>query len=80
LIVADIGMPDDDGYALLRDLRRLEREQQSVRVPAVAVTAFARTEDKERALAAGFDDHVTKPVDPQRLIKVLAQLVARRRG
>ena len=71
MIVADIGMPGEDGYALLTGLRRTEQEQRTTRVPAVAVTAFARSEDRHRALAAGFDEHLPKPIDPERLIAVL---------
>jgi two-component system CheB/CheR fusion protein len=75
VIVADVGMPGEDGYALLTALRRTEQEQQTARVPAVAVTAFARGEDRQRALAAGFDEHLPKPVDPEQLIAVIAHLV-----
>jgi CheY-like chemotaxis protein len=75
LIMADIGMPDEDGYSLLTSLRCIEREQGAARVPAIAVTAYARREDRQRALAAGFDDHLNKPVDPERLMAVLAKLV-----
>jgi len=75
VLVADIGMPDEDGCALLRHLRRSEHEQHLPRTPAVAVTAFARSEDRQRALAAGFDEHLPKPLDSERLIGVLAQLV-----
>jgi signal transduction histidine kinase/CheY-like chemotaxis protein len=74
VIVADIGMPDEDGYVLIKHLRRLEQERHTARVPAVAVTAFARSEDRQRALAAGFDEHLPKPVDPERLIRVLARI------
>ena len=77
VIVADIGMPGEDGYALLRGLRHTEQEQQTARVPAIAVTAFARGEDRQSALAAGFDEHLPKPVDPDRLVAVLAELVSR---
>jgi CheY-like chemotaxis protein/two-component sensor histidine kinase len=75
VIVADIGMPDEDGNALLVSLRRMEMEQQTPRVPAVAVTAFARSEDRQRTLDSGFDEHLPKPVDPERLVTLLAQLV-----
>ena len=78
LIVADISMPDEDGYSLLMSLRRIEQEQKTARVPAVAVTAFARSEDRQRALASGFDEHLQKPVDPQRLTGVLAKLLQER--
>ena len=75
IIVADIGMPDEDGYALLTKIRLTEEAQHTARVPAVAVTALARSEDRERALAAGYDEHLPKPVDPERLARVLRELV-----
>jgi PAS domain S-box-containing protein len=74
-LVADIGMPDEDGYAFMESVRRAEREQNLPRVPAVAVTAFARTEDQERAVAAGFDEHLSKPVDADKLIRLLLRLI-----
>jgi two-component system, chemotaxis family, CheB/CheR fusion protein len=74
-IIADIGMPDEDGYTFLESLRRSEQQQSLSRIPAVAVTAFARAEDRDRALAAGFDHHLPKPLDPDRLIAALAQLL-----
>ena len=77
LIVCDIGLPGEDGYSLLRLIRQQEQLQSSARVPAIAVTAFASQQDRERALGAGFDEHVPKPVDPQRLMSLLEQL---RRG
>ena len=76
VIVADIGMPNEDGYALIARIRRTEQAQHAARVPAVAVTAFARNEDRERALAAGFDEHLSKPVDCERLVCVLEQLAS----
>jgi CheY-like chemotaxis protein len=78
-IVADIGMPDEDGYGFLKTLRDSEQEQNRPAIPAIAVTAFARTEDRDRALAAGFNEHLPKPVDPEKLIFVLAQLIQQRR-
>jgi two-component system CheB/CheR fusion protein len=75
VIVADIGMPDEDGYAFLTKLRRIEHVQSSRRVPAVATTAFARAIDRQRALAVGFDEHLPKPVNPERLISAIAHLV-----
>jgi CheY-like chemotaxis protein len=74
-IVADVGMPDEDGYSLLTRLRRFEAERGTARVPAVAVTAFARNEDRQRALDAGFDDHMPKPVDVENLVTLLRQLL-----
>jgi two-component system CheB/CheR fusion protein len=79
-IIADIGMPDEDGYGFLQGMRRFEQEQNLPPVPAVAVTAFARAEDRERALAAGFNEHLPKPVDPEKLITVLAQLLQDQAG
>ncbi|MGH8327175.1 MAG: hybrid sensor histidine kinase/response regulator, partial [Steroidobacteraceae bacterium] len=74
VIVADIGMPEEDGYSLLRGLRREEGERHERRIPALAVTAFARLEDRQCALAASFDDHLPKPVDPDRLLAAVAAL------
>jgi signal transduction histidine kinase/ActR/RegA family two-component response regulator len=70
LILSDIGMPGDDGYALIRTLRA-----GGSTVPAVAVTALAHTTDREAALEAGFQAHVAKPVDPERLAAVLARVL-----
>ena len=74
LVVSDIGMPGEDGYGLIKRLRALSAEEGGT-VPAVALTAFARAEDRARALVAGFDLHVPKPVDPIELIAELASLV-----
>ncbi|MDQ2674864.1 MAG: ATP-binding protein, partial [Chloroflexota bacterium] len=68
VLLTDIGMPDVDGYELLR----LIRAGRHAGIKAVAVTAFARPEDRDRALAAGFDDHLAKPLDAARLLRVLA--------
>jgi CheY-like chemotaxis protein len=75
LLIADVGLAGEDGYMLIRALRRMEIEGSSTPVVAVAVTAFAAPEDRKRALAAGFDDHVPKPLDPERFIAVLANLL-----
>jgi CheY-like chemotaxis protein/two-component sensor histidine kinase len=66
LLVSDIGMPGMDGYMLIRELRK--REAGERRLPALALTAFARAEDREAAIAAGFDLHVTKPIDGDDLV------------
>ncbi|HEY6924185.1 MAG TPA: chemotaxis protein CheB, partial [Steroidobacteraceae bacterium] len=63
------------GIPFLRPRRRLEQQQNLPRVPAIAVTAFARTEDRDRAMMAGFDHHLAKPLDGERLIAALSQLV-----
>ncbi|WP_287127705.1 response regulator [Candidatus Cyanaurora vandensis] len=76
VLVSDIGMPVEDGYALIRQVRERSPEQGG-QVPAVALTAYARTEDRLRALAAGFQSHISKPVESEELVTVIAQLVGR---
>lgn len=75
IIVADIGMPGEDGYSFLRKYR--EQEQRTPPVPAIALTAFSRTEDRTRVLRAGFRMHVPKPCDPLELLLVIANLTGR---
>jgi PAS domain S-box-containing protein len=77
VLISDIEMPEQDGYVLVRKLRSLE-DDQGRRIPAVALTAHARTEDRMQALAAGFDTHVPKPVEPAELVTVVASLARRR--
>jgi len=74
LIVSDIGMPDMDGYEFIAELRRRERNAGRPGVPAVALTAYARVQDRMRALTAGFQMHVAKPVEPAELLTVLSSL------
>jgi PAS domain S-box-containing protein len=76
VLVSDIGMPDADGYELLRRVRARSPEQGG-RVPAIALTAFARSEDRTRALRAGFLVHVSKPVDPSELVATVASVAGR---
>jgi PAS domain S-box-containing protein len=76
VIVSDIGMPEMDGYSLIRRIRSLPTEQGG-RTPAVALTAYARTEDAQRAFAAGYQMHVSKPVEPRELATVVANLGGR---
>jgi signal transduction histidine kinase/CheY-like chemotaxis protein len=76
LLVADIGMPGMDGYEFMRRVRRLPPERGG-RTPAVALTAYARAEDRRRALRAGYQMHLPKPVEPDELIAVVATLTAR---
>ena len=73
VLVSDIGMPTEDGYALVRKLRALEAPLGAI--PAMALTAFARPEDHQRALAAGFNAHIGKPVDAEELIRAVAALL-----
>ena len=76
LLVSDIGMPNGSGYDLIRQIRQREKQAGSY-LPAVALTAYGRPEDRLRALSAGFQMHVTKPVEPAELIAVLASLSGR---
>lgn len=77
IIVSDIGLAGEDGYVLLRTIRASEQQRGSARIPAVALTAFARKEDRQRAAEAGFDAHVSKPVDPQKLLLQIRVLTGR---
>ena len=71
VIVSDIAMPGEDGYDLVR---RLRHDCHTRSVPAIAVTAYAREEDRARALLAGFERHVPKPIDPAELVRAVADL------
>jgi PAS domain S-box-containing protein len=73
VLVSDIGMPEEDGYALIARVRA-RTDSASGAIPAVALTAYARVEDRIRVLAAGFDMHVAKPIDPGELVAVVARL------
>jgi hypothetical protein len=75
VIVSDIGMPDEDGYELIRRVRALPPERGG-RTPAVALTAYARSEDEHRALLAGYDAHLPKPVESTELVARIAELCA----
>jgi PAS domain S-box-containing protein len=76
VMVSDVGMPDEDGYELVRRLRLLPAAKGG-RLPVVALTAYARAEERTRALRAGFNMHVPKPVEPSELLAVIASLAAR---
>jgi len=76
VLVSDIGLPGDDGYSLIRQVRALD-EESGGRVPAAALTAYAKDEDRHRAIAAGFQAHVTKPVELAQLASVVASLAGR---
>ncbi|HXG65548.1 MAG TPA: ATP-binding protein [Blastocatellia bacterium] len=79
VLVSDIAMPEEDGYALIRKVRALPPERGGD-VPAVALTAMTRVEDRARALSAGFQMFVPKPVEPAELLQAIADLVERRAG
>lgn len=71
ILLCDLGMPDEDGYSLIRKVRS---QEDIKKIPAVALTAFARDEDQQAALAAGFTKHIAKPVNPFELVAVVATL------
>ena len=73
LLISDIGMPDEDGYDLIRKVRALPREEGGD-IPATALTAWARPEDRRRMLNAGYSMHLPKPVEPAELVAVVATL------
>jgi CheY-like chemotaxis protein/two-component sensor histidine kinase len=79
VLVSDIEMPEVTGYDLVRHLRRSDQPEVR-RLPAVALTAYARTEDRVKALLAGFQTHVPKPVEPAELVTVIASLAQRALG
>jgi CheY-like chemotaxis protein len=78
VILSDLEMPGEDGYSLIRKVRERSPEQGGT-VPAAALTAYARTEDRLQSLRAGFHRHVPKPVPPDELTEIVASLAARRR-
>lgn len=74
VLISDIGMPDQDGYDLINQVISL---QQSEQIPAMALTAYAREEDSTRALSAGFQMYLSKPVEPEKLASAISQLAGR---
>ncbi|HZP36498.1 MAG TPA: ATP-binding protein [Methylomirabilota bacterium] len=79
VLLSDLAMPDEDGYALMRSVRKGE-QAGGPRLPAVALTAYVRVQDRARAVEAGFDMFVEKPVNPDELLAVVSGLVETRRG
>jgi len=77
VLILDIAMPGEDGYTVLKKLRALEAERkiETDPIPAIALTAFGRSEDRQRALQAGFHKHVAKPVEPAGLAVIIANLI-----
>jgi signal transduction histidine kinase/ActR/RegA family two-component response regulator len=75
ILISDIGMPEEDGYVLIRQVRALAPPYG--KVPAIALTAYARPEDRMRALAAGYDEHVAKPAQPDALASLVARMIGR---
>ena len=77
MLVSDIGMPDEDGYDLIKWVRETEKERDEHAIPALALTAYAKASDRVRALAAGYQVHLAKPVEPAELALVVANLAGR---
>jgi PAS domain S-box-containing protein len=73
VLIADIGMPDEDGYSFLRRVRDREQRQSLTRLPAIAVTAYGAASDREQAFRAGFDLHLAKPVDPDAVLRAVSR-------
>jgi signal transduction histidine kinase/CheY-like chemotaxis protein len=81
VLISDLGMPGRDGYSLIREIRAREKEVgTSEHLPAVALTAYGRVEDRVEIFSSGFDSHVVKPVDPAELAAVIRRLVEARRS
>ena len=76
LLISDIGMPDEDGYEFIRKLRALPPEKGG-QTPAIALTGYASRKDRERALAAGYHQHIAKPIEQTEMITAIAALVGR---
>lgn len=76
VLLSDIGMPEADGYSLIKEIRALPPEAGG-QIPAAAITAYVRGDDRQQALNAGFQLHVPKPIDPIQLLSVVVQLVGR---
>lgn len=74
LLLSDIGMPEIDGYMLMRQIRAMSAEQGGT-IPAIALTAYAGEADYQQAIAAGFGQHITKPVEPAKLVRAIANLI-----
>ena len=82
LLISDIGMPGDDGYTFIQKVRALAKEREGpYRLPAIALTAHARVEDRRRALEAGYQRHLAKPIEPATLLEVVSEVAwSGRRG
>jgi PAS domain S-box-containing protein len=77
VLVSDIGMPEEDGYDLIKKIRAMEATRGDTTIPALALTAYAKAEDRVRALASGYQAHLSKPVEPAEFALVVANLVGR---
>jgi PAS domain S-box-containing protein len=77
VLVSDLGMPEHDGYELIKQVRKTESADNAARIPALALTAYAKAEDRVRALAGGYQVHLAKPVEPAEFVLVVANLAGR---
>ena len=77
ILISDVGMPGEDGYGLITKIR--SGSNSGDRIPAIALTGFARVEDRQRALQAGFDSHISKPIDPKILVQEIVKIIKSRR-
>jgi len=77
VMLCDVGMPGEDGYQLIQKVRALEHPRDR-EIPVAALTAFTRKEDRAKSIASGFQDHMSKPVEPARLVELVASLAAKR--
>jgi signal transduction histidine kinase len=75
VLLSDIGMPEEDGYSLMRKIRTMEAERGDAPIAAIALTAYAREEDKQHALKAGFQRHMTKPIRPPDVVAAVEELI-----
>jgi len=76
VLVSDIAMPDEDGYGLIRKVRALDAARGG-RIPALALTAYAKIEDRTAAISAGYQQHAAKPIEPAELAAAVATLAGR---
>jgi CheY-like chemotaxis protein len=76
LIISDIGMADTDGYSFIKQIREQEATQEE-HIPAIALTAYARAQDRLRAISAGYNTHIAKPVEIRELVSVVKCLTGR---
>ena len=74
ILLSDIGMPRTDGYELIRAVRQVDQQRQKA-LPAVAITAYARPEDRQRSLVAGYHAHLSKPIEARELVATVAGLL-----
>ncbi len=78
ILISDVGMPGEDGYRLITKIRSGSNSEDE-QIPAIALTGFARVEDRQRAIQAGFDSHISKPIDPKVLVQEIVNIIKSRR-